>query len=125
MESEELLSKLELIEEQARLTLDEHPLHLTKERQRMIISLSKHIRWLLTEASDTEATIPLPSDPRLSKLDLIEEHAHVTLAEFADRLNKERQRGILALVREIRFAAAHPELSRLVDPEATVKLSFS
>ena len=66
MESEELLSKLELIEEQARLTLDEHPLHLTKERQRMIISLSKNIRWLLTEASDTDATIRLPLDRRLS-----------------------------------------------------------
>ena len=66
VESEELLSKLELIEEQARLTLDEHPLHLTKERQRMIISLSKHIRWLLTDASDAEATLALPPRGRPS-----------------------------------------------------------
>ena len=35
MEQEELLSKLDLIEEQARLTLDEYPKQLTKERQRM------------------------------------------------------------------------------------------
>lgn len=68
MQSEELLSKLELIEEQARLTLDEHPRNLTKERQRMIISLAKHIRWMLTEAhgDDPESTIRLPVDRRLS-----------------------------------------------------------
>ncbi len=68
MQSEELLGKLELIEEQARLTLDEHPRDLTKERQRMIISLAKHIRWMLTEseADDAESTIRLPVDRRLS-----------------------------------------------------------
>jgi hypothetical protein len=64
VQSEELLSKLELIEEQARLTLDEHPRHLTKERQRMIISLAKHIRWLLNDTS--EAVVRLPVDRRLS-----------------------------------------------------------
>ena len=65
MESEELMSKLELIEEQARLTLEEFPRHLAKERQRLIISLSKHIRWLLAEA-DPEATLGRPLDRRLS-----------------------------------------------------------
>jgi len=66
VQSEELLSKLELIEEQARLTLDEHPRHLTRERQRMIISLAKHIRWLLNDAPSAEAAIRLPADRRLS-----------------------------------------------------------
>lgn len=66
MQSEELLSKLELIEEQARLTLDEHPRHLTKERQRMIISLAKHIRWLLNDAQGTEAILRPAADRRLS-----------------------------------------------------------
>ena len=66
MQSEELLSKLDLIEEQARLTLDEHPRHLTKERQRMIISLAKHIRWMLAEAEESEAVLRLPADRRLS-----------------------------------------------------------
>ena len=66
MQSEELLSKLELIEEQARLTLDEHPRNLTKERQRMIISLAKNIRWLINESANPEATIRLPVDRRLS-----------------------------------------------------------
>jgi len=66
MKTEELLSKLELIEEQARLSLDELPQHLGKERQRMIIALVKHIRWALTDPnspalSDPEATVRLPS----------------------------------------------------------------
>lgn len=66
MEREELLSKLDLIEEQARLTLDEFPQHLTKERQRMIIALVKHIRWAVVDATaeeliDPEATVRLPS----------------------------------------------------------------
>lgn len=65
METEELLSKLELIEEQARLTLEEFPRHLTKERQRMIISLAKNLRWLINESANPEATIRLV-DRRLS-----------------------------------------------------------
>ena len=65
METQELLSKLDLIEEQARLTLDEFPRELTKERQRMIISLAKNIRWLLNEAANPESTIRLV-DRRLS-----------------------------------------------------------
>ncbi len=62
MDREELLSKLELIEEQARLTLEEYPQHLAKERQRMIIALAKHIRWLAADASpqDPEATVEQP-----------------------------------------------------------------
>ncbi len=62
---QELLSKLDLIEEQARLTLDEFPRDLTKERQRMIISLAKNIRWLLHEAANPESTVRLV-DRRLS-----------------------------------------------------------
>jgi hypothetical protein len=65
VEREELLSKLDLIEEQARLTLEEFPQHLTKERQRMIIALIKHIRWAIADSSpelapDPDATIALP-----------------------------------------------------------------
>jgi hypothetical protein len=68
VDTEELLSKLELIEEQARFTLDEFPRHLAKERQRMIISLAKNIRWLLSEVAepDAEATLRRPIDRRLS-----------------------------------------------------------
>ena len=65
METKELLSKLDLIEEQARLTVEALP-HLAKERQRMIIALAKQIRWALSEPNaesgvDPEATIRLPS----------------------------------------------------------------
>ena len=65
MRNDELLSKLDLIEEQARLALDELPLHLAKERQRMIVALVKQIRWGLAESNaqglgDPEATVRLP-----------------------------------------------------------------
>ena len=59
-----MLTKLDLIEEQARLTLDGLP-NLAKERQRMIIALVKQLRWALAEpssdAQDPEATIRLTS----------------------------------------------------------------
>jgi 16S rRNA C1402 (ribose-2'-O) methylase RsmI len=66
VETEELLSKLELIEEQARHTLEELPQHRAKERQRMIIALAKHIRWAIADAgapavNDPESTVRLPA----------------------------------------------------------------
>ena len=65
METKELLSKLDLIEEQARLTLEALP-HLAKERQRMIVALAKQIRWALSDSNaqgldDPESTVRLPS----------------------------------------------------------------
>jgi hypothetical protein len=62
----ELLSKLDLIEEQARRTMDESPQQRAKERQLMIIALVKHIRWALADTEppaldDPEATVRLPS----------------------------------------------------------------
>jgi hypothetical protein len=65
VETKELLSKLDLIEEQARLSVEALP-HLAKERQRMIVALVKQIRWALSdstseELSDPEATVRLPS----------------------------------------------------------------
>jgi hypothetical protein len=60
MELKELLSKLDLIEEHARFTLDEFPRHLTKERQRMIIALVHQIRV----AHDPEATGKLETQRR-------------------------------------------------------------
>jgi hypothetical protein len=64
VDQEELLSKLDLIEEQARLTLEDYRQHLTKERQHMIIALAKHIRWSLADSAvgdDPEATVRMPS----------------------------------------------------------------
>jgi hypothetical protein len=62
MQTEELLSKLDQIEEQARYTMEQIPQqHLTKERQQMIIALVKQVRWLVAEdvlsRTDPEATI--------------------------------------------------------------------
>ncbi len=64
MDTEELLAKLDLIEEQARLTIGEYPRELKKERQRMIIALASHIRLAATDptvslAADPEATVKL------------------------------------------------------------------
>lgn len=63
MVKEDLLAKLDEIEEQARLTLDEFPEQLKKERQRTILALVKHIRWMASEPVglplDPEATVKL------------------------------------------------------------------
>lgn len=66
MQTSELLSKLDLIEEQARRTMDEATQQRAKERQLMIIALVKHIRWALADTEppaldDPEATIRLIS----------------------------------------------------------------
>jgi hypothetical protein len=71
MQTEELLSKLDLIEEQAKHTLEEFPQHLGKERQRMIIALVKHIRWMVADAAppigiDPEATVPAAAIKRVA-----------------------------------------------------------
>ena len=63
-EKDELLAKLDLIEEQAQLTLREYPRELRRERQRMIIALVKHIRAAATDPqvsllADPEATVKL------------------------------------------------------------------
>lgn len=59
MNEDELISKVEQIEEQARLTLEEFPKNLTRERQRMIIALAKYIRAELQERS-AGTVEPLP-----------------------------------------------------------------
>jgi hypothetical protein len=64
MRREELLAKLDLIEEQAHLAIQEFPDEVKKERQRAIIALVKHIRWAATDPSeslgvDPEATAKL------------------------------------------------------------------
>jgi len=59
MNEEELISKLDQIAEQARLTLEEFPKNLTRERQRMIIALSKYIRAELQDRS-VGSSEPMP-----------------------------------------------------------------
>jgi Fe2+ or Zn2+ uptake regulation protein len=66
MQTEELLSKLDQIEEHASHTLKEFPQHLTKERQQMIIALVKQVRWLVAEdvlsRTDPEATVRMQDE---------------------------------------------------------------
>jgi hypothetical protein len=50
MDSQNLVEKLEQIEEQAELTLAEFPRHLTKERLRLIIALARFTRVELSPA---------------------------------------------------------------------------
>ena len=49
VEKDELLAMLDLIEEQARLTIEEFPAQVSKERQRMIIRLAKRLRLAATD----------------------------------------------------------------------------
>lgn len=44
MDIQDLITKLEQIEEQAQRTLEEFPKSLTKERLRMIIALARYLR---------------------------------------------------------------------------------
>jgi hypothetical protein len=61
MDQQELITKLDQIEEQARLTVEEFPKHLAKERQRMIIALVRYIR---TEALIASTVAPFASSER-------------------------------------------------------------
>ena len=49
---------LRQIEDQARLTLEEFPKTLTRERQRMIIALAKYIRAELEDRTVPEQSLP-------------------------------------------------------------------
>jgi hypothetical protein len=65
MQTQELLSKLDLIEEHARNTMADTKQHLANERQQMIIALVKQIRWILAEdtlsRTDPDATVRMSS----------------------------------------------------------------
>lgn len=63
---QEILTKLEQIQEQAQLTLDELPLRLAKDRLRLIIGLARYlsttvdVNWEETpSAAEAGATRPL------------------------------------------------------------------
>jgi hypothetical protein len=56
MDIQELITKLEQIEEQAQRTLEEFPKSLTRERLRMIIALARYLR----AESSREVLLGLP-----------------------------------------------------------------
>ena len=58
---QEILAKLEQIQEQAQLTLDELPLRLAKDRLRLIIGLARYLSTSV-DVNWEEASTPLPED---------------------------------------------------------------
>jgi hypothetical protein len=72
MKLEELITKLEQIEQQAALTLSEYPHGLTVERQRLIVGIAKQVRSHLIDQlterrpaqNDSGPDSPLQIGPR-------------------------------------------------------------
>jgi hypothetical protein len=62
MKLEELLSKLEQIEQQAALTLHEYPNGLTVERQRLIMAIAKQVQSHLKDQLREGVREPLPEE---------------------------------------------------------------
>lgn len=61
----EILVKLEQIQEQAQLTLDELPLRLAKDRLRLIIGLARYLSTaveMLEDDLQRQATLPRADD---------------------------------------------------------------
>lgn len=65
---EDLLSKVEQIEEQANLTLTEYPNGHTLERQRLIMAIAKQIRSHLTDQLRLGSREPVAHRPRVAVL---------------------------------------------------------
>jgi hypothetical protein len=60
---QEILTKLEQIQEQAQLTLDELPLRLAKDRLRLIIGLARYLTTTV-ELNWDEASVVAAGDAR-------------------------------------------------------------
>jgi hypothetical protein len=57
----EILAKLEQIQDQAQLTLDELPLRLAKDRLRLIIGLARYLQTAVDLAADQYGEEPSPA----------------------------------------------------------------
>ena len=72
MKLEELLKKLEQIEQQAALTLAEYPHGLTVERQRLIIGLAKQMQSHLRDQQRHGRRAVAQNDPEAGHLQAVE-----------------------------------------------------
>ena len=63
MTEEEMLEKLKQIEEQARMTLNELPLRLAKDRLKLVIGLAQYMRTGIMIAQTKRNEIRLQSMP--------------------------------------------------------------
>lgn len=70
---EELLAKLQQIEQQAALTLAEYPRGLALERQRLIVALSKQMQIHLRDQFRHGERRPAQNDPEAVKLRAVAE----------------------------------------------------
>jgi hypothetical protein len=59
---DEILGKLEQIQEQAQLTLDELPLRLAKDRLRLIIGLARYLSTTVDLHWEADAIAPAAED---------------------------------------------------------------
>lgn len=62
MKLEELIAKMQQIEEQASLTLDEYPHGLTKERVRLLRAIARQVRNHLADQLNAGGREALPRD---------------------------------------------------------------
>ena len=65
---EEMLTKLQQIEQQAALTLDEYPRGLALERQRLIVALAKQMQTHLRDQFRHGERRPAQNDPEVEDL---------------------------------------------------------
>lgn len=70
MKLQELITKLEQIEQQAALTLTEYPHGLTVERQRLIVGIAKQVRAYLADQLQVAERRPAQNDPEPQAGDL-------------------------------------------------------
>jgi len=59
---DEILAKLEQIQEQAQLTLDELPLRLAKDRLRLIIGLARYLSTTVDMTWEESVSAAVPED---------------------------------------------------------------
>jgi hypothetical protein len=71
MKLEELIAKMEQIEEQASLTLHEYPHGHTKERVRLLLAIAKQVRNHLTDqlAAGSREALPPDGEVKVAVLD--------------------------------------------------------
>lgn len=69
MKLEELIAKIEQIEEQVSLTLHEYPRGHTIERQRLVLAIARQVRTHLSDQLAAGGRKPVITEPQLRAVD--------------------------------------------------------
>lgn len=90
MKLEELISKIEQIEEQVHLTLHEYPRGHTIERQRLVLAIAKQIRAHLTDqlAAGARKAVTAEAEPYLRVIEGDAERVRVAVLPEASSGSK-------------------------------------